>query len=90
MTYAQIHCAAQQALLLFQEQNIQAFIWTFTRHDNKLGFITETEPRQVWKIQPREPFVLPRDTGCRIILVITRTVNPRNLITNIHGPKQSH
>lgn len=57
MTYTQILCAAQQALLLFQEQNIQAFIWTFTRHDNKLGFITEKEPRQVWKIQPREPFV---------------------------------
>ena len=47
MSRTQIQSAAQQAPLFFQEQNILAFIWTLTRHDNKLGFITETEPRQL-------------------------------------------
>lgn len=56
MSHIQVHCAAQQAPLFPREQNIQAFIWTLTRHDNKLHFITETEPRHLWKIQPSEPF----------------------------------
>lgn len=77
----------QWAPLFFQEENTQAFIWTLTRHDNKLGFITETEPRQLWKIQPRESFVLPAGIGYRMNLVITHAVKPRKLITDIHGPQ---
>lgn len=87
MSHTQIQYAVQRAPLFFQEQNIQAFIWTLTRHDNKLGFITETEPRQLWKIQPRESFVLPAGTGWRMNLVITYAVKPRKLITDSHGPQ---
>ncbi len=48
-------------------------------------FIIETEPRQRWKIQSREPFVLPAGDGCRMNLVITHAIKPSELITDSYG-----
>ena len=88
MSHTQIQYAVQRAPLFFQEQNNQAFIWTLTRHDNKLGLLQKQNLDNFGgKIQPREPFALPTGTGCRMDLVITHAVKPRKLITDSHGPR---
>lgn len=74
-------------LYFSKSKNILAFIWTLMSHDNKLRFIIETEPRQLWKFQPSEPFVLPAGSGYRMNVVITHAVKARKLITDIHGPQ---
>lgn len=88
MSHTQIQCAVQRAPSFFQETKIlKAFIWTLTRHNNKLGLLQKQHRGNFGKFSPGSLLFLPGATGCRMDLLITHAVKPRKLITDSYGPQ---
>ena len=84
-----VRCAA--STFIFPRTKYSGFYLGFNKARQQIRFITETEVRQLWRIQPWEPFVLPAGTGCRmnLDLWITHAFKPRKLITDTYGPQLS-
>lgn len=73
--------------LYFPRTKYSGFYLFFNKTQQQIRFITESELRQLWKPQHREPFVLPAGTGCTMNLVISHAFKPGKLITDIYGPQ---